>query len=227
MGFDCCPVIRCQVCKQGWQIQIWGDSWKEGEWAMLLSDFLPFCTHILPSACPCWVCCPCPLWHVHLPCLERQLKSSSVWCGHPRPALIGVSLLDTHQSWQPPMLRHPPLHQSVSIGRVHPGAIHTDTASTTFLLTVHHAEGGSVMAAPPHFAISASLHMVNHSPCCHIAGEPMLWNILPYTVHIVSLWKCEFLFILNVYMQFTTALQMCVVQRDILSVAWQMCICKC
>ncbi|KAK2874432.1 hypothetical protein Q8A67_021585 [Cirrhinus molitorella] len=33
-----------------------------------------------------------------------------------------------------------------------------------------HAEGASVTAAPPHSAISASLHMANHSPRCHMAG---------------------------------------------------------
>ncbi|KAI7795513.1 hypothetical protein IRJ41_021781 [Triplophysa rosa] len=89
-----------------------------------------------------------------------RLNLRTVGCGtgHPLPGLIRVPLLDTHQRWQPPTLRHPPPHQSDDPLRI-------DSATRALLLGTNfqppavspsHAKDVSVMDIPPYAAISAT-----------------------------------------------------------------------
>ncbi len=178
MGFDCCPVIRCQVCKQVWQIQIWGDSWREREWATLRSDRLPS----LPSYTR-WDRWPISVSHCDMYTCFALIGSWTSGLSDVAtllPALIGVPLLDTHQNWQPPMLRHPPSHQSVSTGGVHPAA-----DQPTFPLTVRHMQRArpSQMHLPilPSVPLCTWLSTVPAATWREGPRFNTLWDTLPHT----------------------------------------------
>ncbi len=123
-----------------------------------------------------------PLWHVHLLRLDRQLNLRTVGCGHPPTCLdtVGVPLLDTHQSWQPPMLRHPPPHQSVSTGGVRPAA-----DRPTFPLTVRHTQRArpSRMHLPilPSAPLCTWLSTVPAATWREGPRFNTLWDTLPHT----------------------------------------------
>lgn len=91
------------------------------------------------------------------------------------PLLGLIPLLDTHQRWQPPTLRHPPPHQSVSTGRARSVA---DRLCNTSTPPGHYLPASCCQSVTRKGRVSHGYttlcrhqcHMANHSPCCHVAG---------------------------------------------------------